>query len=959
MSEHIELVYPKKYVEDFKKMILLCYNYGFIEYGNSNQRSRIKRILKDYVNLKSTKKERIRFINKASESMKVNPFQSLYRFCRYIPFRYPAYFLSIVAALSWKFDLREGNIQYYNDYLTGAARKLGIEDNRNYSLNCKDIKNEAEYKAAVTAIENIEFDDESKTIMREALRKHFSVKFLSDNCFRGIASKKTKTSGNHLKYLSETGVICDCKPLRKSIEDHFWSLSYPTLEEIIDRAKSVDKSFEKHLRSAIDFFSRYYVFGEIGMYMLDRMGGDYDSLFRFRHEYYMQSLCDFHTADLLEAIEENKWCLINYRHGTADFTTEILCYPLEIRVGSRNGREHLMYYEPEKHSVSSLRIEFIENVTCYSDEKVIGILLKTGKNSDEKKIREEIDNAKNCLNYLWGVATLASKERGQEGNVISPVKTKKIKLVIQYDPKTEYYIRNRLLRECRHGKVSDYPEDHLLIVEIDTLSSSELIPWIRTFYKRVVSCEGFNSEFYSLEKDLTNMSDLFNKDNNDNLVPGKPSFSPPIWRVSDEVKNSLGKGEETAAHQLVFNEIFSVYYMIISEVFVELTLLEKGFSDYDSIKNYVKARLEEKRERNSKRVGKESYNILIDNDDLSLTFIGNGFFIKMPTSGKEKAKYYPRYKRKNFLNFYRDVLPLSIMEKRWLLTIIDDPKIGLFLSRDEVDVIRKVITEEKDREGESKVKPLPMDKIVFYDRYHFTGNIADEKAAISKQKSVIDTICDARDHKKILEIDYLNNSGKLINGYFVPSVIEYSKRDNRFQGYFKRCKKEDSSLAYKMEDSPLMTFNLAQIIKMIAVESDLDFGNVEAEYDTMLETNMVYVKFEFFDTKNLADRILTELSPWKRDCTKEGNIYKVKLYYRRGEGDNRGEELDIVIRLMSYGAHLRFPDKEKVTGKKKASRENTAADRTEFVRNQILERVNKQLELLRNKGEKNDDGDMR
>ena len=45
------------------------------------------------------------------------------------------------------------------------------------------------------------------------------------------------------------------------------------------------------------------------------------------------------------------------------------------------------------------------------------------------------------------------------------------------------------------------------------------------------------------------------------------------------------------------------------------------------------------------------------------------------------------------------------------------------------------------------------------------------------------------------------------------------------------------------------------------------------------------------------DRILTEFSPWEKNCTydSEERIYKLRIYYQPAD------EVDLIVRLMGYG----------------------------------------------------------
>jgi hypothetical protein len=58
----------------------------------------------------------------------------------------------------------------------------------------------------------------------------------------------------------------------------------------------------------------------------------------------MHALNDFNRKDLLDAIEQKKWCRIEYKRAAGStLSTELLCMPLEIRSSVVNGREFLIF----------------------------------------------------------------------------------------------------------------------------------------------------------------------------------------------------------------------------------------------------------------------------------------------------------------------------------------------------------------------------------------------------------------------------------------------------------------------------------------------------------------------------------------------------------------------------------------------------------------------------------------
>ena len=976
MPDHPELVSKKKYTDDFITAILYCYSYGFFfddengkkTIGNTEfsvQKSRIKKILVNYVDW-----DNLRMINKPSEAMKDNPFQRLYRFCRYIPVAEPSYYLHIIAALSPYFDNSDyDSFKLYDDdenkddFLMLAASYTGLTEAEKAQLLDKKIsartrldktdieyyrtiddatiiddatKAETKIDGATKIIKGFGLDERKECILIEALTKFLNKNYFKYTYFGG----KEKTPEAHLKKLENVGVLSHkyAPGNTEHKRNRYWYLSQFTMDKIINEGSITDPQFKQHLYSALDFFSRYYTFGEIGVYLLDRMGAENNSLFRFRHEYFMQTLCDFHVIDLLNAIEKEKWCLIEYHHATADFDTKLLCYPLQIRVGSRNGREHLMYYDPIRHCYTALRIEFIKKITYYSFNKTEDILLRSGVVESEEALESEILNAKAGINYLWGVTSPSLPEVRQENNARVPTAPKHVTMLICYDPKKEYYIRNRMYRECGHGKVTELPETGLLQFDIDIAAPYELIPWVRSFYTRIVKLEGLNTARYTLENDLAVMKTILE---DGELDPKGSSRSREIWSVPQNLLDRLGKGEEATGHDLVYNEIFSVYYYIFSDMLIDLTLnVAEGPSE--DIKNAIHSARKKAVEKYNDRVGIYSQNYYEINllDEVKQIFIDNNFFIKKHE--KDGVKYSPFYKIDHQLDFYKEVLPLSIMEKRWLKTIMTDPKIYLFLSEGEVKHLKDLLATDAD-----PVEPLPMDNIVCYDRYHVIRRKTEEGKAFSEKeinesyRHIISAILDGINRQVSLNIIYRDNYGEIIKGEFDPIVIEYSKRNNSFQGYFLL---HDYSIESKDQSNNISfwVFNFSQIINISVSGNKFRHSEAEKKYDEFIEKNTAMVEFEFIDERNLADRILTELSPWRRECIKDGNHYRIKLHYRKGKGDDKGEELDIVIRLMSFGGYLKFKNMDKGS-----------------IGWQIKERVDKQLELIREKDKIKDDGESR
>ena len=309
MATHKELITAGKFDEKFKRALLDYYSYGFKSLGSFDVKKhqtisedwlRLNRIIADYMEWSEDRND-VMFASKDSQSMDSNPFHRIYRFCKYNPLTYPAYFLHTMAALSGLFDLRNG------------IDTLGLDDDQRIHL-------------------------EDVLARRDELKTSDLILFYTEKIAPSVGDDRNKTPNNRLADLERLGIVtCRQKGGAKGGKgDRRWSLPQFTMKAILDAGKQVDDDFEQHLHSALDFFSKYYLLGEVGTFLLDRIYSDDVSPFRFKHEYFMQSLNDFNIIDLLYAIEHNKWCKIKYRHGIRNAEREILCYPLEIRISNMN-----------------------------------------------------------------------------------------------------------------------------------------------------------------------------------------------------------------------------------------------------------------------------------------------------------------------------------------------------------------------------------------------------------------------------------------------------------------------------------------------------------------------------------------------------------------------------------------------------------------------------------------------
>lgn len=866
MATHRELITAGKFDEKFKRALLNYYSYGFKNLSSFDKKKqqtisedwlRLNRVIADYMKWSEDRNE-VMFASADSQLMEFNPFHRIYRFCKYNPITYPAYFLHTMAALSESFALRGG-------------------------------------------VDALDLDEEQRMHLEDVIKHHEDLKtsdlicFYTEKLVPSAGNDRNKTPNNRLACMEQLGIVsCRQKDGPKGGKgDHRWSLPLFTMKTLLDAGNQVNKDFTQHLHSALDFFSKYYLLGEIGTFLCDRIYRDDVSPFRFKHEYFMQALNDFNIIDLFYALENNKWCKVKYRHGIRKAEREILCYPLEIRISNMNGREHLMCYEPFKQSYTALRIEFIDAVEFFDDSKVKNVLAQTGDRLSAEDVDAEIANARKSLKYSWGVSTT----KDPIGNAKTVAVPQQANFKIEYNPEYESFIADRLYNERRIGYVPEPDGSKYLNFSAKVSDETELHPWIRSFYSRIISCNGIKADDFSLSSDLKAIFNNLTQDRPETPKRNIIKKDLPKWEIPDEAKAMLGTGVQARGHDLLFNETFGIYYYIIADVFVYL-------SSAPNEKSYNRREILQIIENSFNKfyllIGQETESILPD-EILNLLFDG-GFLEKADgtVSGTYEAKkddaitgyvmgqkaensYVSKYVCNPGVEMYRDVVPLTILELRWLKTVINDKKMKLFFSRGEIALLKKLM-----EENAADIKPFPMNKVLFFDRFRPKIKNINYKAAVFSV--ILKGIYD----QKTIWLKYHTNHEKIIWGKFRPIILEFSKRNNYFQGFFQSCKND-----------AILTFNISQIEAVSETNTPFDYSAAEMALTEYRESHTASVEIEFSNVKNIADRILTEFSPWKKRCVYDAETrkYRLTIFYQMSD------YLELVVRLLGYGADIRFVDK--------------------------------------------------
>ena len=218
---------------------------------------------------------------------------------------------------------------------------------------------------------------------------------------------------------------------------------------------------------------------------------------------------------------------------------------------------------------------------------------------------------------------------------------------------------------------------------------------------------------------------------------------------------------------------------------------------------------------------------------------------------------------------HQPAMPLTELEKRWMKSLLLDPRIQLF---------------EPNGTGLEDVEPLfTPEMIVCYDRYT-DGDDYSDPGYIARFRTILRAIREKRN----LYISYGTPNQNRIRLVVTPHYLEYSEKDDRFR-----------LIASGWERSWI--FNLSRITECVLADNN--------RRASLCEPKKSCVTFELEDRRNALQRVLLHFSHLEKETKKIGpHRYLVTLTY------DRQDETEMLIRILSFGPVIRVTSPEHFIG---------------------------------------------
>lgn len=211
--------------------------------------------------------------------------------------------------------------------------------------------------------------------------------------------------------------------------------------------------------------------------------------------------------------------------------------------------------------------------------------------------------------------------------------------------------------------------------------------------------------------------------------------------------------------------------------------------------------------------------------------------------------------------------PLTTLEKRWMKTLLDDPRVRLFAP---------------PADWLADEKPLfPLEALVWYDRYA-DGDPYTDPGYISRFSTVLTAL---RENRR-LKVRFVSGHGGECRWNCVPLRLEYSAKDDKFR-------------LIVLHDERQSTVNLARLKECAAGE----YADPVVPPAPRKRTAVV----ELTDDRNALERAMLQFSYLEKQTERlEDGRYRISLRYEAED------ETELLINLLSFGPVLRVTAPERL-----------------------------------------------
>lgn len=386
------------------------------------------------------------------------------------------------------------------------------------------------------------------------------------------------------------------------------------------------------LRDAVVFFSEISPLGALGSQIMDQVDLK-DRPYVFRDRYFGQVADSLLLFDLLESIRRHQLLEVTTELRSEQMNQDSLFQPMCVLSDLHQGRQYLYGYNLTKSRYESFRMDMI----------------RTAKPSDQAEWSEErTEEGLQLLQKTW-----SSRVRTERPFSLS--------MELSYDPSTEAYIHERVCRESRNANVDDSRGSPLL-VSTEIWDPKEMMPWTLSMMGRIAhlrSSVRFQERF---REHVETMHQRYN---------GLPGAEPiPFAKADRHFKPAKLPPDKTHTASPLFLDFASRYVICCQHILSSFSSGRIKTADAEQKIQSIAREYGFSRTATPELKGKKPF------EGLTLTTLLDNRMLRRENIGDTEHIA-------SSVNHTQD-RPFTFWELRWLLTILQDRRMQLFLTGDEI-----------------------------------------------------------------------------------------------------------------------------------------------------------------------------------------------------------------------------------------------------------------------------------
>ena len=230
------------------------------------------------------------------------------------------------------------------------------------------------------------------------------------------------------------------------------------------------------------------------------------------------------------------------------------------------------------------------------------------------------------------------------------------------------------------------------------------------------------------------------------------------------------------------------------------------------------------------------------------------------------------------------VLPITALEQAWLKSLLDDPRIRLFLTDPQLEHLNEAL---------AQVEPLyRQSDLIYFDRY-LDGDNYDDPGYRARFQALLAAMKDER----FLHLAYAPPRGRTQTAYHRPLRLEYSAKDDKFRVY-----------TAKARHGRFQDYYILNLSRILEVEPSQEYCEHPLDLEVWRKKRRCVqpLVLQVTRERNGIERFMVEFSAYEKhsEYDDETGICTVRLWYQRDD------ETEVLIRLLGFGPVVRVLEPE-------------------------------------------------